>query len=119
MEGEGLKRLQLSATGPGEVKAGDIAVSGDIEIMNKDLVICHLDEGATLNMELTANAGKGYVPAVQNRPVDAPIGLIPVDSLYSPVRQVSYKVENARVGQELDYDKLSLTVETDGTVGLT
>ena len=116
MEGEGLKRLQLSATGPGEVKAGDIAVSGDIEIMNKDLVICHLDEGATLNMELTANAGKGYQPAVSNRPVDAPIGLIPVDSLYSPVRQVSYKVENARVGQELDYDKLSLTGETDGTV---
>ena len=117
MEGEGLKRLQLSATGPGEVKAGDIAVSGDIEIMNKDLVICHLDEGATLNMELTANSGKGYVPAVLNRPVDAPIGLIPIDSLYSPVRQVSYKVENARVGQELDYDKLSLTLETDGTVG--
>jgi DNA-directed RNA polymerase alpha subunit len=70
----------------------------------------------TLNMELTADTGKGYAPAVQNRPVDAPIGLIPVDSLYSPVRQVSYKVENARVGQELDYDKLSLTVETDGTV---
>lgn len=116
MEGEGLKRLQLSATGPGEVTAGDIAVSGDIEVMNKDLVICHLDEGATLNMELTANAGKGYVPAVMNRPLDAPIGLIPVDSLYSPVRQVSYKVENARVGQELDYDKLNLTVETDGTV---
>lgn len=116
MEGEGPKRLQLSATGPGEVRAGDIAVTGDIEVMNKDLVICHLDEGATLNMELTADTGKGYAPAVQNRPVDAPIGLIPVDSLYSPVRQVSYKVENARVGQELDYDKLSLTVETDGTV---
>jgi DNA-directed RNA polymerase subunit alpha len=116
MEGEGLKRLQLSATGPAEVKAGDIAVTGDIEVMNKDLVICHLDEGATLNMELTADTGKGYRPAVMNRPVDAPIGLIPVDSLYSPVRQVSYKVENARVGQELDYDKLSLTVETDGTV---
>ncbi len=111
-----MKRLQLSATGPGEVKAGDIAVSGDIEVMNKDLVICHLDEGATLNMELTADSGKGYVPAVQNRPVDAPIGVIPVDSLYSPVRQVSYKVENARVGQELDYDKLSLMLETDGTV---
>jgi len=116
MEGEGPKRLQLSATGPGEVKAGDIAVSGDIEVMNPDLVICHLDEGATLNMELTADTGKGYVPAVANRPIDAPIGLIPVDSLYSPIRQVSYKVENARVGQELDYDKLSLTVETDGTV---
>ncbi|PEQ11989.1 DNA-directed RNA polymerase subunit alpha [Novosphingobium sp. PC22D] len=116
MQGEGPKRLQLSAIGPAEVKAGDIAVSGDIEVMNKNLVICHLDEGATFNMELTADVGKGYIPAVQNRPVDAPIGLIPVDSLYSPVRQVSYKVENARIGQELDYDKLSLTVETDGTV---
>jgi len=116
MQGEGPKRLQLTATGPAEVKAGDIAVTGDIEVMNKDLVICHLDEGATLNMELTADTGKGYVPAVSNRPVDAPIGLIPVDSLYSPVRQVSYKVDNARIGQELDYDKLSLTVETDGTV---
>ncbi|MCP5402325.1 MAG: DNA-directed RNA polymerase subunit alpha [Novosphingobium sp.] len=116
MQGEGPKRLQLSATGPCEVTAGDIAVSGDIEVMNKDLVICHLDEGATLNMELTADTGKGYVPAVSNRPADAPIGLIPVDSLYSPVRQVSYKVDNARIGQELDFDKLNLTVETDGTV---
>jgi DNA-directed RNA polymerase subunit alpha len=116
MEGEGPKRLQLSATGPATVTAKDIAVSGDIEIMNPDLVICHLDEGATLNMELTADIGKGYVAAVANRPVDAPIGLIPVDSLYSPVRQVAYKVDNARIGQELDYDKLSLTIETDGTV---
>ena len=116
MQGEGPKRLQLSMTGPAEVKAGDIAVSGDIEVMNKDLVICHLDEGATLNMELTADVGKGYVPAVQNRPVDAPIGLIPVDALYSPVRQVSYKVDPTRVGQDLDYDKLTLTIETDGTV---
>jgi len=91
-------------------------VSGDIEIMNKDLVICHLDEGATLNMELTCDTGSGYVPATANRPADAPIGLIPVDSLYSPVRQVAYKVENARVGQELDFDKLNLTVETDGTI---
>ena len=116
MQGEGPKRLQLSATGPAEVRAGHIAVTGDIEVMNKDLVICHLDEGATLNMELTADSGKGYVPAVANRPADAPIGLIPIDSLYSPVRQVSYKVDNARIGQELDFDKLNLTVETDGTV---
>ncbi len=116
MEGEGPKRLQLCATGPGDVKAGDIAVSGDIEVMNKDLIICHLDEGATLNMEITCDIGKGYVPAVANRPADAPIGLIPVDSLFSPVRQVAYKVDNARIGQELDFDKLSLTVETDGTV---
>ena len=116
MQGEGPKRLQLSVTGPAEVKAGDIAVSGDIEVMNPELVICHLDDGATLNMELTADTGKGYVPAVQNRPVDAPIGLIPVDALYSPVRQVSYKVDPTRVGQDLDYDKLTLSVETDGTI---
>ncbi|UZK67512.1 DNA-directed RNA polymerase subunit alpha [Sphingomonas sp. M1-B02] len=116
MQGEGPKRLQLSVTGPADVKAGDIAVSGDIEIMNPDLLICHLDDGATLNMELTADTGKGYVPAASNRPVDAPIGLIPVDALYSPVRQVSYKVENTRVGQELDYDKLTLSIETDGTI---
>ena len=80
MQGEGPKRLQLSATGPADVKAGDIAVSGDIEIMNKDLLICHLDEGATLNMELTADVGKGYVPAAANRPADAPIGLNGVDT---------------------------------------
>ena len=116
MQGEGPKRLQLSVTGPGEVTAGQIATTGDIEVMNPELVICHLDEGATLNMELTAEPGKGYVPASANRPVDAPIGLIPVDALYSPVRQVAYKVENTRVGQELDYDKLTLTIETDGTV---
>jgi DNA-directed RNA polymerase subunit alpha len=116
MQGEGPKRLQLSATGPAEVKAGDIMVSGDIEVMNPNLVLCHLDQGATLNMELTVDIGKGYVAAAANRPADAPIGLIPVDALYSPVRQVAYKVDNARVGQELDYDKLTLTVETDGTV---
>jgi DNA-directed RNA polymerase subunit alpha len=116
MEGEGPKRLQLSATGPGEVTAAQIATTGDIEVTNPELVICHLDEGATLNMELTADIGKGYVPAAANRPADAPIGLIPVDALYSPVRQVAYKVENTRVGQELDYDKLTLTIETDGTV---
>src|SRR4029453_13564189 len=110
------KRLQLSATGPGEVTAGQIATSGDIEITNPDLVICHLDRGATLKMELTADVGKGYVPSQANRPADAPIGLIPVDALYSPVRQVAYKVENPRVGQELDYDKLTLTIDTDGTI---
>ena len=116
MEGEGPKRLQLSATGPGEITAGQIATTGDIEVMNPDLVICHLDEGATLNIELTAETGKGYVPAASNRPVDAPIGLIPVDAIYSPVRRVAYRVEPTRVGQVTDYDKLVLNVETDGTV---
>jgi DNA-directed RNA polymerase subunit alpha len=116
MEGEGPKRLHLSATGPADVTAGMIATAGDIEVTNPDLLICHLDEGATLNMELIADIGKGYQPAAANRPADAPIGLIPIDALYSPVRQVAYKVENTRVGQELDYDKLNLTIETDGTV---
>ena len=116
MEGDGPKRLQLSATGPATVTAGDILVSGDIHVMNPGHVICHLDDGATLNMELTADSGKGYAAAASNRPADAPIGLIPIDSLYSPVRQVSYKIDNARIGQELDFDKLNLTVETDGTV---
>jgi DNA-directed RNA polymerase subunit alpha len=116
MEGDQPRRLALAATGPGEVTAGQIATTHDIEVMNPDLVLCHLDEGANLNMELTAETGKGYVPAAANRPADAPIGIIPVDALYSPVRQVSYKVENTRVGQELDFDKLTITVETDGTL---
>src|SRR4029079_5774729 len=74
------------------------------------------DDGASINIELTADIGKGYQPAVANRPIDAPIGLIPVDALYSPVRQVAYKVENTRVGQERDVDRRTVTIETDGTV---
>ena len=116
MAGDNAKRVYLNATGPGPVTAGQIAVTGDMEVMNRELVICTLDEGATLNMELTVETGKGYVPASANRPADAPIGLVPVDALYSPVRQVSYKVDPTRVGQELDYDKLTITVETDGSL---
>ncbi len=116
MQGEGPKRLQLTATGPGEVTAGQIQTTGDIEIANPDLVICSLDDGAKFSMELTVNTGKGYVPAAQNRPEDAPIGLIPVDAVYSPVRRVAYRVEPTRVGQVTDYDKLVVTLETDGTV---
>jgi len=116
MQGEGPKRLQLSATGPGEVTAGQIQTTGDIEIANPDLVLCTLDDGAKLSMELTVDIGKGYVPAVMNRPEDAPIGLIPVDAIYSPVRRVAYRVEPTRVGQVTDYDKLIMDVETDGTV---
>jgi DNA-directed RNA polymerase subunit alpha len=79
-------------------------------------VICTLDDGAKLSMEFTVGTGKGYVPAVMNRPEDAPIGLIPIDAIYSPVRRVAYRVEPTRVGQVTDYDKLVMTVETDGTV---
>jgi DNA-directed RNA polymerase subunit alpha len=84
-------------------------------VMNPDLVICTLDRDAKLNMELTVQTGKGSRPAAQNRPEDTPIGLIPVDSVFSPVKRVSYKIENSRVGQVTDYDKLSMTVETNGT----
>ena len=116
MQGEGSKRLTLTANGPGEVTAGQIQTTGDIEIANPDLVICTLDEGAKLSMELTVATGKGYVPAAENRPEDAPIGLIPVDAIYSPVRRVAYRVEPTRVGQRTDFDKLVLDVETNGTV---
>ncbi|WP_207484514.1 DNA-directed RNA polymerase subunit alpha [Arenibaculum pallidiluteum] len=116
MHGDGPKRMRLRAEGPGEVKAGMIETGADIEVMDPDLVICTLDNGARLNMELTVQAGKGYVPASQNRPEDAPIGLIPVDALFSPIRKVSYKVDNTRVGQVTDYDKLSMVVETNGAV---
>ncbi|HMH65720.1 MAG TPA: DNA-directed RNA polymerase subunit alpha, partial [Rhizomicrobium sp.] len=116
MHAEGPKRVSLRKQGPGEVKAGDIQTSADIEILNPDLVLCTLDEKVDFRMELTIATGKGYVPADRNRPEDAPIGLIPVDSLFSPVKKVSYKVENTREGQILDYDKLTLTVETNGAV---
>jgi len=116
MHGEGPKRMMLTATGPGEVRAAQLQTGHDIEVMNPDLVLCTLDDGAKLGMELTVNLGKGYVPAASNRPEDAPIGLIPVDAIYSPVRRVSYKVEPTRVGQVTDYDRLLLQVETNGAV---
>jgi len=116
MDGEGSKRLQLNATGPGVVTAADIEEIMGVEIVNKDHVICHLDEGASVHMELTVGTGKGYVAAEKSRPEDAPIGFIPVDALYSPVKRVSYKISLTREGQVLDYDKLSISVETDGTV---
>ncbi len=116
MQGEGPKRMVVRKSGPGLVKAGDIQTVGDVEVLNPDLVLCTLDEGAEIRMEFTVDTGKGYVTADRNRPEDAPIGLIPVDSLYSPVKKVSYRVENTREGQILDYDKLTLTVETDGSL---
>jgi DNA-directed RNA polymerase subunit alpha len=108
--------MVVKKSGPGTVTAGDISTVGDIVVLNPDLVLCTLDEGAEIRMEFTVNTGKGYVPAERNRPEDAPIGLIPVDSLYSPVKKVSYKVENTREGQVLDYDKLTMTIETDGSI---
>jgi DNA-directed RNA polymerase subunit alpha len=116
MQSEGAKRLMLRKEGPGVVRAGDIQTSGDIHILNPEHVICTLDEGAEVRMEFTVATGKGYVSSERNRPEDAPIGLIPVDSIYSPVKRVSFKIENTREGQILDYDKLIMTVETDGSM---
>src|ERR1700692_3466790 len=116
MHAEGPKRLSLRAAGPGEITAGQITPVADVEILNPDLVLCTLDEKVDFRMELTVATGKGYVPADRNRPEDAPIGLMPVDSLFSPVKKVSYKVENTREGQILDYDKLTLSIETNGAV---
>jgi DNA-directed RNA polymerase subunit alpha len=116
MQGEGPKRLMLRKDGPGVVRAGDIQTTGDIQILNPEHVICTLDEGAEIRVEFTVATGKGYVSAERNRPEDAPIGLIPVDSIYSPVKRVSFKIENTREGQILDYDKLIMNVETDGSV---
>ena len=116
MQGEGPKRLMLRKDGPGVVRAGDIQTTGDIQILNPEHVICTLDEGAEIRVEFTVSTGKGYVSAERNRPEDAPIGLIPIDSIYSPVKRVSFKIENTREGQILDYDKLIMNVETDGSV---
>jgi DNA-directed RNA polymerase subunit alpha len=116
MHSEGPKRMTLRATGPGAVTAGQIEVPSDIEILNPDHVLCTLDDGASVRMEFTVQGGKGYVPAERNRPEDAPIGLIAVDALYSPVKKVAYRVEPTRQGQSLDYDKLILEIETNGAV---
>ena len=116
MHAEGPKKMRLQATGPCEVTAAQIEAGADIEIMNPDLVICTLDKGAKLNMELTVNTGSGYRPAAQNRPEEAPVGLIPVDSVFSPIRKVTYEIEDTRVGQITDYDKLTLTLQTNGVI---
>ena len=116
MDYNGVKKINLNIDGPSTVTAGMIECPSEVEIMNKDHVICTLDQGAKLVIEFTVENGKGYVPSAVNRNEDAPIGVIPVDAIYSPVVQVAYNVDNARVGQQTDYDKLSLTVTTDGSV---
>ena len=116
MQGEGVKRLVLKRRGPGVVTAGDIQTTGDIQVLNPTLPLCTLDEGADLRIEFTVTTGKGYVPADRNRAEDSPIGLMPIDSLFSPVKKVSYRVENTREGQDLDKDKLTMTIETNGAM---
>ena len=113
---EGSKTMYLEAQGPCTVTASMIETGHDVEIMNPDHVICNLDAGGKISMELTVTTGKGYVPAYQLKSSDSPIGVIAVDAIYSPIKKVSYKVENTRVGQITDYDKLTMVVETNGVV---
>lgn len=113
---EGQKTMTLKAEGPCEVTAAMIECGHDVEIKNLNHVICNLDAGAKINMELFVNTGKGYVPASVSKPTDAPIGYIPVDAIYSPVKKVSYKVDNTRVEQITDYDKLTMVLETNGVL---
>jgi DNA-directed RNA polymerase subunit alpha len=110
------KKIILDVKGPKEVKAKDISLVPEIEILNPEQVICNLDEKTNFHMELVVNNGKGYVPATKNKSEDNPLGLISIDSLFSPVKKVSFSIENTRAGSALDYDKLIMTVETNGTV---
>lgn len=110
------KKIRIDAKGPCLLRAGDISCPADVEILNPDQVICTLNEGASLNMEMIVSSGKGYVPASQHHFEDKPVGLILIDSVFSPVKKVLYKVEQARVGQRTDYDKLVIRILTDGSV---
>jgi DNA-directed RNA polymerase subunit alpha len=112
----GPKKIILDVKGPKEVKAKDISLPPEIEILNPELTLCNLDEKTNFHMELVVNNGKGYVSAPKNKSDDNPLGLIAIDSLFSPVKKVSFTIENTRAGSALDYDKLLMTVETDGTV---
>ena len=113
---EGVKTVYIEASGEGIVTAGDIKVDSDVEVLNPEHHIATLGPDATLNMELTLSQGRGYITADKNKPAQTIIGVIPVDSVYTPVRKVNYTVENTRVGDATDYDKLTLEVWTNGTI---
>ena len=116
LHSQGVKTVYIDAVGPCEVKAGDIKADGEVEILNPELLLCTLGPDATLNMEITLSQGRGYVSSDRNKTAQTPIGVIPVDSIYSPVKKVNYTVEPCRVGDRTDYDKLTLEVWTNGTI---
>jgi len=116
MHGENTKIIKIDAQGEKEIKASDIICDADVEIINKDLHIASLDEGHRLYMEMTVEMGRGYQTSEKNKQPGQPIGIIPIDSIFTPVRKVNYLVENTRVGQVTDFDKLVLEVWTDGTI---
>ena len=111
-----IKTVYIDAVGPCEVTAADIKADGEVEILNPELHICTLGEGATFNMEITLSQGRGYVPADRNKTAQTVIGVIPIDSIYSPVNKVNYSVEPTRVGDKTDFDKLTLEVWTNSTI---
>ena len=106
----------LVVTGPGEITAKDIDLPAGVEILNPDLHIATLEKKTKLELYMTIGRGRGYRPAEENKSADQPIGVIPIDSIFSPVRRVAYAVEQARVGQKTDFDKLTLDIETDGSI---
>ena len=117
--GEDIKeeKIYLTISGKDKFIAGDIEEATNVfRVMNPDLVICQMEPSVSLEMELTITKGRGYVPADENLPKDAPIGVIPIDAIYTPIKNVAYKVENTRVGQKTDYEKLTIEVKTDGTI---
>ena len=110
------KTLRIERTTPGIVTAADIEIDPEIEVLNPELYICTMDEGAKLSMELTVGLGRGYVVAENLKDPAKPIGYIPIDAIFTPVKSASYSVESTRVGQSIDYDKLTLDVKTDGSL---
>ena len=116
IEDEEPKVLKIQAVGPCDVKGSDIICPAGVEIVSKDLHIATLDEGAKLNMDIYVNKGRGYISAEENKKESMPIGVLPVDSIYTPIEKVSYHVENTRVGQRTDFDKLTLEVLTNGSI---
>ena len=116
IDDEGSRTLKIEAQGPCSITGADIICPPDVEILSKDLAIATLDDNAKLNMEIFVDKGRGYVSAEENKTENVPIGVLPVDSIYTPVEKVSYHVENTRVGQKTDYDKLVLEVWTNGSI---
>lgn len=116
LNNESTKRVIINAVGPKEVTAADIIADSDLEIFNPELHIATLEENASLVMEINIARGRGYVPADQNKTEATPVGVIPIDSIYTPVRKVNFTVENTRVGQVTDYDRMILEIWTDGSI---
>ncbi len=119
IEGDDIReeKIYLTVSGKDKFTGADLEDATNVfRVMNPDLAICHMEPSVSLELELTITKGRGYVPADENLPKDAPIGVIPIDAIYTPIKNVAYRVENTRVGQKTDYEKLTIEVKTDGTI---